>query len=503
VKTGIVYTPRYWADWVVDTYGIADKWINGAVVLDPGCGRGALSEAVIRLAVGKGFKPSGKDLARLHGVDRDETALLAFRKNIDKHYGLKLPGDSLISGDYLLEAPKVAANVILANPPWISFGDLNNEDKSTYKPIFRKSGLTPDPRSLLLGGSRIDLAALFVATALDRDMAKNGEGYFFLPSNLFRGEGAHSAFRRLKLPGGRSFALRELRELDGGESFPGAGTRYCLAFYKADCPQFWPVPWFVALPEGKWRKMEAHPVDGPGSPMVPYPAGSPPPPPPRIDVPAGAVPRQGVNCGGASDAFILEEIGTEEHGRIPVVNKRGTRAYLPAEMVYPLMSPSCFIPGREIGEPERWIFLPYSRDGKILSTEILKDHPDAEIWLERHKTQLVGRKGALLGRYAAKGLYWALLGVGPYTFAPWKLAWESYGRDRFVPRLFGSEDGVYWQGNQALHAYIPFSDQKAAEDAFRDFKSPALEEYLRNLGGASTKSWAQPGRISRLLNPVT
>ena len=67
MKNGIVYTPRYWADWVVDTYGIADKWINGAVVLDPGCGTGALSEAVIRLAVEKGFKPSGRDLARLLG----------------------------------------------------------------------------------------------------------------------------------------------------------------------------------------------------------------------------------------------------------------------------------------------------------------------------------------------------------------------------------------------------------------------------------------------------
>ncbi|MCK5249575.1 MAG: hypothetical protein KAJ98_06400, partial [Spirochaetaceae bacterium] len=445
-----------------------------------------------------GYLPSPKDLTRLKGIDRDRAALSEFRKTVHSLYGMDLPGKSLKYSDYLLESPEIKADIIFSNPPWVSFGDLDEKDKSNYKPVFRKSGLTPDPRSLLLGGSRIDIAALFVAIALDRDTAEDGEGYFFLPASLFRGEGAHSAFRRLKLPGGRSFALTEIRDLEGGAPFPGAGTRYCFACYKADRRQSWPVPWLKAGPGGEWTNLEAGPADGPDSPLVPHPAGSAPPPPPRIPVPAGTVPRQGVNCGGASEVFIIEEIGEENEGRLPVVNRRGKKGYLPPDMVYPLMSAASFS-GKENNSPDRWIFLPYGRDGKVHTREQLETSPDALEWLERHRSLLEQRKGVMLKRYGAKGIFWALLGVGPYAFSPWKLAWESYGRNRFIPRLYSSANGSFWQGNQALHAYLPFDDKESAERAAKEFSSPNLEDYLRKLGGAGTKSWAQPGRIRRLL----
>lgn len=497
---GVVYTPRFWADWAVERFNITEKWLNGSVILDPGCGEGALTEAVIRKALESGYAPTRKDLLRLKCIDRDETALMKFSGNIKDAFGLNLSEESLIHADYLLNDPQVEADLIFSNPPWISFGDLDPADKNNYKPIFRESGLTPDPRNLLLGGSRIDLSALFVAVALNRDTARDCEGLFFLPSSLFRSEGAHNAFRRLNLPGGRSFALTELVELDNGEPFPGAGTKYCFARYKADRKQLWPISWLSADRDGGWLELKARPVAGEGSPLLPYPADSPPDPPPCITVPVGAVPRQGVNCGGGSEAFLFECIVKTDNGRVRVTNKKGTEGNLPAALVYPLMSSSCFSIDGGIGEPERWIFLPYKRDGKVLSPEELSKWPDAVTWLEEHRDLLENRKGALLHRYCAKGVYWALLGVGLYAFAPWKLAWESYGRRHFMPRLFSSEAGDFWQGNQALHAYIPFTDKYSALKALKEFSSPALGRYLESLGGASTKNWAQPGRIRRLLS---
>lgn len=500
MKKGVVYTPRFWADWAVERFSISRKWLDGSVLLDPGCGEGALTEAVIRSVVATGYTPTRNDFSRLKCIDRDETALLRFSRNIRESFGLKIPNESLIHSDFLLDDPQVKADLILSNPPWVTFGDLEPADKVNYKPIFRESGLAPDPKSLLLGGSRIDIAALFVAMALNRDAADNSEAYFFLPSSLFRGEGAHSAFRRLSLPGGRSFALTELFELENGIPFPGAGTRYCFAAYKADKKQSWPISWFNADATGGWQELRARPVDDDGSPLVPYPEGSPPDPPPRINVPAGAIPRQGVNCGGGSEVFLFEKVVKVGDSRVRVTNKKGTEGYLPADLVYPLMSPSCFTGNSSIEEPERWIFLPYKQDGKVLSAEELGKWPDAVRWLEEHRTLLENRKGALLRRYCAKGVYWALLGVGPYAFAPWKLAWESYGRSHFIPHLFSSRKGEFWQGNQALHAFIPFGDQDSAMKAFKEFSSPSLSKYLKSLGGAATKNWAQPGRIKRLLS---
>ncbi len=498
MKKGLVYTPAYWADWAVANYNIAEKWMSGAVILDPGCGRGSLTSAVIRQAFKCGFSPSTGDLARLHCVDQDEPALSVLRETICELTGRLFPEVSIIKSDYLLESPDIKADIVFSNPPWVTFGDLDAIDKVNYKPVFRSSGLTPDARSLLLGGSRIDLAALFVAVALNRDTAENGEGYFFLPSSIFRGEGAHSAFRQLKLPGGRSFALTEIRELEGGEAFPGAGTRYCFACYKADSRQIWPVSWYEAGPSGTWTEMVADLADGPESPLLPRPAGSAPITPPRIHVPPGTVPRQGVNAQGASAVFQIREIGEKKDGRLPVINSKGISGFLPAEMVYPLMSAACFN-DEETARPERWFFMPYSREGKVLSREQLEHYPDAVEWLKRHRKILENRKGVMLKSFVSRGIYWALLGVGSYNFAPWKLAWESYGRNRFVPKLFSSEDGRYWQGNQALHAYLPLYDKESALRAFSDFDSPDLEDYLKKLGGAGTKNWAQPGRIRRLL----
>jgi len=48
---------------------------------------------------------------------------------------------------------------------------------------------------------------------------------------------------------------------------------------------------------------------------------------------------------------------------------------------------------------------------------------------------------------------------------------------------------------------MPFDDAAKAEGVLEDLLRPEVEAYLRNLGGAETKYWAQPGRIRRLLAP--
>jgi len=191
-----------------------------------------------------------------------------------------------------------------------------------------------------------------------------------------------------------------------------------------------------------------------------------------------------------------------EDGVVGVVNGKGREDRLPKNLVHPLMNPSSFETG-DNPVPERWIFLPYKRNGRVMSAEELKSYPDAAEWLTRHRVQLEARKGVMLARYASGGIWWALLGVGPYAFQPWKLAWESYGRSRFVPMLFGPSKYGIWQGNQALHAYLSFKDEGTARRVLEDFRSPVLEKYLRSLGGADTKGWAQPGRIQRVLIPGT
>ena len=498
---GTVYTPAEWAEWAVETYGIADSWKNGARILDPGCGDGALSLAVMRKALHSGFVPNTADLRRIKCIERDKKAVKRFKQKADK-LGISLPKDSILIADYLLADPRFKADIVFSNPPWTTFADLDDSDKDAYRDLFRSSGLAPNAKSLLLGGSRIDIAALFVFTALRRDTAPKAVCYFFLPASLHRGEGAHEAFRRFDSPEGRRFALSEYRELDGGAPFPGAGTRRSFAVYHADTEQKWPIPWFSAKDNGTWTQMEARPVDRIGSPLMPSPIGAKISVPPRIPVPGGTLPRQGVNACGASGSFIIEHVEDAGPETVEARAKNGFVGILPRRFVYPLLTGENFKHTRthegDPGKPRRWIFLPYSESGTALNEEELKDYPGALEWLNRHKQSLLLRKGTLINRRISKGLWWALMGVGAYNFAPWKIAWEAYGCRRFRPLLLSSMEFGPWQGNQAMHALLSFWDEQTAKKTFERITSQEVEEYLIAMGGAGTKGWAQPSRMKRL-----
>jgi hypothetical protein len=108
---------------------------------------------------------------------------------------------------------------------------------------------------------------------------------------------------------------------------------------------------------------------------------------------------------------------------------------------------------------------------------------------------LEARRGHWLRRWIERGRWWALLGVGPYCFTPYRVTWPAYGADRFTPRVVPSP----WQGQQALHAHIACETYDEALALAAALGRPAVEAYLRAFGTAGTRNFAQPGRVARLL----
>ena len=104
------------------------------------------------------------------------------------------------------------------------------------------------------------------------------------------------------------------------------------------------------------------------------------------------------------------------------------------------------------------------------------------------------RKGVLIQSYIRKGRYWGLLGVGPYSFSKFKIVWEALGKKTFQAVMV---DGK-WQGNQAMHAYIPSNSRRDAERICQELNA-RVPAYLEAFGMEGTCNWAQPGRIGRLL----
>lgn len=130
-----------------------------------------------------------------------------------------------------------------------------------------------------------------------------------------------------------------------------------------------------------------------------------------------------------------------------------------------------------------------------MSKQEIAAWPDLKNYLDIVALRLQNRKGTLINSWIKKELWWTLLGVGPYNFAPYKIVWEAYGRNQFSPMIF---DG-HWQANQSLQAFIPCYSKKEASAILKKLQNPVIEKILLSYKMEGTMNWAQPGKIKKLI----
>ena len=482
-QIGQVFTPLKWAEWLIDRWGVFDAWIDGAHVCDPTAGQGAFALAMLLMARRKGVSITREHLSRLTLIEIVPSHLERFRENVKREFGVDFPAAQIFCQDVITQAHKEKYDILVGNPPWVNFSDLPAAYKKNLKPFFVAEGLVPDRRKILLGSSRVDVAALVLKVVLGRLLKRNGTGYFYLPTSLFFGDGAHSGFRNYKARTTRDFAVETVYEFSSTKVFEGVGTSYCCARFRADTRQNFPISYFREL-RGKWVEHKALPLKNPTDPwrvvraLYELNAGK----MPEIRLSPEQKPRQGVNTCGANSVFIFGEKPT----------------HLPDQFLYPLATKELWCQGSV--SPYKWILLPYHQQtAKPLTWCRIEEYPALRDYLQSVQDVLQARKGTLLRTALKKGNWWALLGVGPYAFAPFKVIWEAYGKDRFHPIVLGSVDRQMWQGNQAMHAFIPCWTERDAQRIKAGLEDPAIPALLRQLNGARKCNWAQPGKIKKIL----
>ncbi len=416
--------------------------------------------AVVRVAERNGFTPALADYARLVLIERDADAVRAARA---RFAGRPV---AIHHRDLIRDNPGVRCDALVGNPPWASFQNLPDAEKADLKPHFRRHDLVGDAKSLLLGASRVDLSALAVAVAVSENLADGGRAGFLLPAALFFSDAAHAGFRRLP-----SLRLDALYAFTESAVFP-VGTKYAAAFVRRGGPTAYPVP-FHRQRGGAWTEELVRPCAGDGSPLEVV--GDTPVSPVRVR--ADQVPRQGLNTCGANAVYFFDAAPDVE-----------------PDLVYPLLTKANF---RGDAAARKFALLPHDpTTGRPFGGEVLASrYPAAWRYLSRHREQLSARKGTLIRAHVGRGAWWALLGVGPYSFAPAKVVWEAYGRSRFRPQAIGGR----WQPNQALQAYIPCADAAEAERLAGELAASGIEDRLLAQYAAGTCNWAQPGRVRRYL----
>ncbi|WP_019498573.1 Eco57I restriction-modification methylase domain-containing protein [Pseudanabaena sp. PCC 6802] len=490
-RLGEVFTPPQWACWLIDRFQILDEWYSGASVADPTAGNGSFAIALCCEAVKRGYSLNHQNISRLFLAERQATLIEEFKQKFYNLFGLYFPEKNIVCTDVVLSPPCFTVDILIGNPPWINFADLPTDYKEILKPYFVAEGLVPDKRQVLLGASRMDLSALILKVCLSRLLNRNGKGFFFIPSSLFFGDDAHRGFRSY-LAGTRSFRIEQIWDFVGVRVFDSVSTAYCAAsFYLDRAPNF-PIAYFRG--DGLvWEQYHAVPLSHPSDPLrilqVSQPLGYPKLSlsKSKVDIPKEQQPRQGANTCGANAIYIFAD----------------KPAFLPDEFLYPLATKELFhrSPDRAYIEAQKWILIPYNRaTGKPLTASEVQACADLWSYLLKHRLQLQSRKGALLGAQIARGYWWSLLGVGVYSFLPYKVMWESYGERIFNPTIISTCDGKPWQGNQAMHAFIPCRDRAQAEEILAQLQSTEFQTTLTELNGAGKRNWAQPGKIKKLLS---
>lgn len=489
-QIGQVFTPLKWAEWLINRWSIFDAWLDGAHICDPTAGQGAFPLAMLHIAKQKGVAITPERLSRLTLIEIVPSHLERFRENVKREFDIEFPTSQIFCQDVITEAHEGKYDLLVGNPPWANFGDLPTAYKARVKPFFLEEELVPDKQKMLLGSSRVDIAALVLKVALGRLLKKNGVGYFYIPTSLFFGEGAHSGFRsysaRSALNGvdaRRDFAIDTVYEFTSTQAFEGVGTSYCCAKFRVDTRQDFPVSYFREL-DRKWVPHKALPLKNPTDPwrVVQNLDELNTDTKLEISLSPEQKPRQGVNTCGANSVFIFDH----------------KPPHLPEQFLYPLATKEIW--RQDTSSPHKWILLPYDPHiGKPLTWEEIEGWNALKAYLQNAQDVLKARKGTLLRSIMNRGNWWVLLGVGPYTFAPFKVIWQAYGRDHFTPIVLSSVDGQMWQGNQAMHAFIPCGSEREALRIKTALENPEIPTLLRQLNGAGKCNWAQPGKIKKIL----
>jgi hypothetical protein len=499
---GRIFTPLEWAMWLVDKSGVFTRWEEGASVFDPTSGDGVFLEAFIALAVARNSFEQGS-MARLHGNEIMTGDHANFLSRVEERYAAQFPELNLTSIDFFLDRFPKKFDCVVGNPPWGNFADLPSAHKEGLKRSFESYGLVRKRSAVLLGNSRADVAALTLQKVVSDNLNDQGLAAFWLPCSLFFNEGANRLLREFST-GETEFCCDQVFLFDREPRlvFPDIGTRYLAATFTKGTRQTYPVPAYQVRCKGEWQKTVIAPpaVDllGGWQEWTTAPDDS---AAQRPHLSPAKRPRQGVNTCGATDVFVFDSCTQLGSQMMRLDNKKGRSVVAPADLVFPLVSHELFsskyFERRDCPIAKKWVVLPYDRiSGKPLRQDQLDAYPSLSFYFQQNRERLADRKGVLIQAQVKKGAFWAMLGVGRYTFSPWKVIWESYGRKTFRPIKVSGE----WQGNQAMHAYIPCDTEEEADEVMEKFGSINVERELLRHGMAGTANWAQPGRISRLFD---
>ncbi|MEO0075857.1 MAG: SAM-dependent DNA methyltransferase, partial [candidate division WOR-3 bacterium] len=490
-KIGDIFTPLKWGLFAVKKFNLFQKWLDGARIFDPTMGEGNLLEALILYGLSNGYTIDELPTNNLFGNELNTQYFYQALSKFKEKYGLEMTSN--FTNEDILQLQPQQYDIIFGNPPWQNFVELPEIYKEKIKSYFFKFDLIDNSQNLLLGGSRIDIAALIIKVVIKDFLKLDGEAVVFMPLSLLLNDGANKNFRTYSI-GTIRYSIETVFDFNNVDVFGGIATRYGLChFVKNKIPCF-PIPYF-RNENGGWIEYKAKPMFHETDPLsiISSIKGENVEISKPIIINKESAPRQGINTCGANDIYFFDTLISYNDDLAYVSNKTKRNIILPKKFLFPLITSNNF--KESSPTPSKWVLLPYNTSGKPLELNQIQMFPELQSYLEENKESLRSRKGVMLNAMLRRGHWWAMLGVGEYNFFPYKVVWEAYGKTTFNPKIFEGN----WQANQSLQAFIPVKTLEEANRIHAELSDRQIENYLLSLKMEGTMNWAQPGKIKKFI----
>ncbi|MFZ5830501.1 MAG: HsdM family class I SAM-dependent methyltransferase [Planctomycetota bacterium] len=538
---GEYYTPDWLADHVLASTGYVGD--PDARVLDPTCGSGAFLLAAmrtVRAAIGRPFGAlSRREATQLAeqlthnviGLELGAIAAMTARANllvalgplaeyVDRTALAVFEGDSVLAPDVSTDRRLLEAfDFVVGNPPWIAWDNLPADYREATKPLWRRYGLfSLSGNQARHGGGKKDLAMLVVYCAADRWLRQGGRLGMVLTQTLLQSKGAGDGFRRFRLGDGAWLKVLRVDDLVAARPFNAANWT-CVLVLEKGVPTTYPVPYYrwAARKSGSPRTVPtgdassacwAEPIEAsrPTSPWLIRPQD--------LQLPLSAIigpsdyqARLGANTGGANGVYWLEIL--ERHNSLVRVRNlpgRG-RDELPqveteieSDLLFPLVRWSDV--GTFRASPSAAVLLPQDVRSRVgLPLERMEAHYPRTLAYLRQFADTLQRRAAYR-RFQARGPFYSMYNVGPYTLSEYKVVWrrmetrlraavlapvdhELLGRRAVVPQetcvliAAGSSDEAHYLAAVLNSAVARFLVDAHNVRGGKGFGTPSILEYLR------------------------
>jgi adenine-specific DNA-methyltransferase len=433
---GEYYTPPGVAELAVASL---DVDLTAARILDPGCGAGAFLAAaidakraaidappaetvdrIVNSVVGIDLNPVAVTTAKLAYLSalsdlldasgRDRLSIPVF---LTDALGLTREDDITFAG----ERADTTFDALAGNPPWIPWERLPDAVKDAWRREYvSELGLQPhEGIEARLGHSNDDVSVPYAFTCIHRYLRPGGDAAFVLKRDLVRGP-AGAVLRRLQV-GERSLRLRHVHDFAALDPFPDAGADAALYTFTADADPVTPVSTTV------WRGREGGEAAFVSAASLRETT---------VSVETELVPLEGED---RTTAWVRADLAREAQGDCSHEIRHGLKddaaavfgldrddlAAVETGRVFPYLRSRHVRKFGLSGHDLRLV--PADLAGEDNEADLEENYPNTYDYLAAHRETLLDRASAWLDR----GPFYTQFGLGPYTWAPYKVVWCRLG----------------------------------------------------------------------------